>query len=125
MDMKQELDIAIAKGGKFRTERRRFVQEYEWIARSLLDSDSKQRAQAQAPTPAPPQPRYDRYQPTKESPQNGRKPKAPAKAPASGSGPGPTPARYDRYEPPKHAVQKKRTFEGKPSQRGGKKQRKN
>lgn len=110
MNMKQGLDVAIAKGGKFRSERKRFVQEYEWIARSMVEADNKLKEQAQTSAPV----RYDRYKPQETSPQ-----KAPAKTP------GPATSRYDRYEPPKQNTQRKRPSEWKPAPRNGKKHRKN
>lgn len=67
MELKRDFDNAVEGGGRYRTERRRFIQEYEWSADALLENDNKQKAQAKAAASAPP--RYDRYEPPwKESP---------------------------------------------------------
>lgn len=66
MELKRDFDNAVAGGGRYRSERRRFVQEYDWTANALLENDNKQKAQAKAPAPVPP--RYDRYEPPKDSP---------------------------------------------------------
>lgn len=60
MELKHAFDNAVAKGGKFRNERRDLLREYECLRCALFEDDKKQKIQAQVP--APNVPRYDHYQ---------------------------------------------------------------